>query len=366
MKVGLNGTCFNDRPSGAKQRFIGIYSELFNLMPDDEFVIFEPSDCKVGNWFNAHNVRSINTPIPSEGRIRKYLYGINFWKSSLLREKLDIFENFNQPIIKSPEGKTIQTIHDIRSISVSNSKFTSLISKYTHSRSIKKADHVLTVSSSMRDEILNFFPNANVSFIFNGINTSIFRNLIFDELEKVKKRFQLPSNFILLVGHFEKRKNYINFIKAIRSLKNIGKSYDVVIIGNDNGEKKNLKKQISKYNLGSNINLFSGLSDMEVVSIYSLSSLFAFASNYEGFGIPVLEAMAAKKPMILSNIPVFREITQNQVLFFDPQNADSIASTIDYAMLNLDHLKSNYDKRIVAFDFHNLALQMKDLYNSLK
>ena len=51
MKVGLNATCFNDRPSGAKQRFVGIYSELIKCLPDTEFVIYEPSDCRVGSWF---------------------------------------------------------------------------------------------------------------------------------------------------------------------------------------------------------------------------------------------------------------------------------------------------------------------------
>jgi len=367
MKVGLNGTCFNQRPSGAKQRFLGIYSKLFEIMPDDEFVIYEPIDCRVGDWFNLPNVKSIKTPIPSEGRLKKYFFGMNYWQTSLLKEKFDIFESFNQPIIKAPDGRTIQTIHDIRSISVSKSQIVNLFSKYTHSRSIQKADHVLTVSRAMRNEILDFFPEAKVSYIFNGINAKIFQNLSSDVLEKVKKTFNLPTEFILSVGHFEKRKNYINLVKAINLLKNKGRNYNVVIIGNDNGAKKNLEKLIQRYNLSSNIYLFSGLSDTEVISIYSLCSLFAFASNYEGFGIPVLEAMAAKKPMILSDLPVFREITQDQALFFNSQDIDSIASSIDEAMSNTEIFKKfnlNHEKRMCDFDFHNLALQMKDLYNS--
>jgi len=367
MKVGLNGTCFNQRPSGAKQRFVGIYSKLFEVMPNDEFVIYEPSDCRVGNWFNSPNVRSIKTPVPSEGRLKKYFSGINFWKSSLLNEKFDIFESFNQPIIKAPDGKTIQTIHDIRSLSASNSKWVNLVSKYTHSRSIQKADHVLTVSSAMRDEILEFFPDAKVSYIYNGINREVFKNLSLAQAEKVRKTFNLPSEFILSVGHFEERKNYINLVKAIKLLKEEGKNYYVVIIGNDNGAKKNLVKKIQEYNLLSNIHLFSGLSDIEVVSMYSLCSLFAFTSNYEGFGIPVLEAMAAKKPMILSDLPVFKEITQDQALFFNSQDIHSIASSINYAMSNtkiFNKFISNHEKRISDFDFHNLAIEMRDLYNS--
>ena len=79
MKIGLNATCFNNRPSGAKQRFIGLYTRLFKLMPDAEFVIFQPSDCNLEDWFSEPNIRFSNTPIPSEGRILKFIKGFNFW-----------------------------------------------------------------------------------------------------------------------------------------------------------------------------------------------------------------------------------------------------------------------------------------------
>ena len=276
MKIGLNATCFNQRPSGAKQRFVGIYSKLFTLMPNDEFVIYEPSDCMVGNWFESPNVKSIQTPIPSEGRLKKYLLGINYWRSALSNKKFDIFESFNQPMIKAPTGRTIQTIHDIRSLSASSSKLVKLVSKFTHARSIKKADHILTVSNSMKQEILEFFPAAQVSFIHNGINREIFENLSSSQLEHTDKTFNLPAEFILSVGHFEERKNYINLIKAIQLLKQQGKNYHVVIIGNDNGAKKNLEEVIKRYNLSENIHLFSGLSDIEVASVYSLCKLFIF------------------------------------------------------------------------------------------
>ena len=368
MKIGLNGTCFNQRPSGAKQRFVGIYSKLFELMPNDEFVIYEPSDCKIGDWFNSENVRSVKTPIPSEGRLKKYFLGINFWKSSLLNENFDIFESFNQPIIKPPNGITIQTIHDIRSISVSHSKWLNLISKYTHYRSIKKADHVLTVSSAMKKEILSFFPFAKVTYIFNGIDGDSYKNFSLEQINKVRDTLDLPPQFILSVGHFEDRKNYLNLIEAIRILKDKGKNFNVVIIGNDNGAKKHLEKIIQKYNLSDNVNLFSGLSDIEVACIYSQCNLFAFPSNYEGFGIPILEAMAANKPMILSDLPVFREITQDNALFFKGNDIDSICSAICKAMSDdkiFENFISNYSKRIHDFDFNNLALQLKSLYRSL-
>ena len=174
MKIGLNATCFNNRPSGAKQRFIGLYSQLFKIMHDDEFIIFQPSDCCLKKWFNQSNVRFLSTPIPSEGRILKYLQGSIFWKSLLKTEKLDMFECFNLPSILNPSGSTIQTIHDVRSLHINSIFIEKIISHYVHDKTVKRTDKIITVSETMKFEILNFFPNANVEILYNGIDLSEF------------------------------------------------------------------------------------------------------------------------------------------------------------------------------------------------
>ncbi len=80
LKIGLNATCLNDRPSGAKQRFVGIYGELVKRLPDAECVVYEPADYRVGAWFDgAPNVTARRTPLPSEGRVSKFLQGIGDW-----------------------------------------------------------------------------------------------------------------------------------------------------------------------------------------------------------------------------------------------------------------------------------------------
>ena len=82
MKIGLNATCINDKPTGAKQRFLGIYGELIKRLTEAEFVIYEPIDCRVGDWFgNAPNVSVKRTSLPSEGRMRKFVNGFSYWNN---------------------------------------------------------------------------------------------------------------------------------------------------------------------------------------------------------------------------------------------------------------------------------------------
>ena len=105
MKIGLNATCINDKPTGARQRLLGIYGELIKSLPEAEFVVYEPLDCRVGDWFGkAPNLSVRRSPLPSEGRSRKFINGLNYWHNALYKERLDIFEGLNLPLIKAPTG----------------------------------------------------------------------------------------------------------------------------------------------------------------------------------------------------------------------------------------------------------------------
>src|SRR5579872_4047421 len=115
LRIGLNATCFSDRPSGARQRFVGLYGEVIRRRPHDEFIIYEPADCRVASWFgDAANVVARVTPLPSTARARRPLAGISYWRNELRATSLDLFEMFNLPLVKAPDCPTLLTIHDLR------------------------------------------------------------------------------------------------------------------------------------------------------------------------------------------------------------------------------------------------------------
>ena len=114
--------------------------------------------------------------------------------------------------------------------------------------------------------------------------------------------------------------------------------------------------------------IINSASDFEIRCIYKLSSIFVSASLYEGFGIPVLEAMAAKVPFVLSDIEVFKEITSNEGIYFDPENTDSIINKILY-LINNNYEKKRLikyaEKRTDDFNFNQLACDLKKLYKKI-
>ncbi len=368
MKIGLNATCLNARPSGAKQRFIGIYGELVKRLPDAEFVIYEPRDCRVGTWFDgALNVIVRRTPVPSEGSARKLLSGLLYWHTALAREGFDIYEGLNLPLVKVPTGLTLLTIHDIRRRGSEYGVLERAAYRVILEKSLRAADHVITVSETMKAEILAFLPRVPISVIYNGLDLEAFDTVKESDLEAVRNKYSLPESFLLAVGHLEERKNYLRLIDAMVQLRDWGQPCNLVIIGNDSGHRKMIDAKIHAVGLTGQVQLLSGLSDHDVRVAYKLCSLLVFPSSYEGFGIPILEAMAAGRPMVLSDIPVFREITQDKGVYFPHDNSEAMAAAIETVLSSgcerarlIDYGK----ERVQAFSFQSLAGQLASLYTT--
>lgn len=369
LKVGLNATCLNDRPSGAKQRFIGIYGELIKLLPCVSFVIYEPSDCRVGQWFEgAPNVSARRTPILSEGRAQKFVSGLKYWHSALQHESFDFFERFNLPIVTAPAGRTLLTIHDIRRLHLRSGALERVAYKTYIGKSLRAADHVITVSETMKKEILGFFPGIPISVIYNGFESCELDPIPERDLCAFRRKFSLSEGFVLSVGHLEKRKNYLRLIDAMSLLSNRGRTYNLLIVGNDSGEKQAIKERVISANLSNRVQVLNNLSDIEVRCAYKLCKLFIFPSTYEGFGIPILEAMAASAPMVLSDIPVFREITEGKSIYFTPYDIEAMAFAIDQGLTSSSErsrLIEYGNKRVQDFSFQRLASQLAGLYKML-
>jgi len=369
LKIGLNATCFNDRPSGAKQRFVGIYGELVKRLPDTEFVIYEPVDCQVSAWFDgAPNVSARITPLPSQGRVRKFFGGLKYWDSALALDRFDIFEGLSLPLVKSATGKILLTIHDIRQLQQEYGALERAVYKAFLSRALRVADHVITVSEAMKEEILNFYPSTRISVIYNGLDAGVFDQVSESDMLAVRRKFDLSAEFIMAVGHFEKRKNYLTLIDAVERLRDRGSSCNLLIVGNDSGGKQEIQERIESAKLSGSVKLLSALTDLEVRCLYKLCRLFVFPSAYEGFGIPILEAMAAGCPMVLSDIPVFREITQDRGIYFPPQDVESLACEMERVLSSESEcarLVEYGNNRVKDFSFKSLAAQMECLYKSV-
>jgi glycosyltransferase involved in cell wall biosynthesis len=369
MRIGLNATCFDERPSGANQRFRNIYGALIRNNPDVEYVVYEPCDVPVASWFaDAPNVTARRTPVPSIGRLARLRAGAGFWRGTLKHDRLDMFEMFHLPLVEAADCPTILTVHDLRPVLPDRPLLQRLVAGAVLHRGFAHADRVITVSNVMRDEIEAFHPGSAVTTIYNGVDLRRFGALDPAAARSMLADWSLPDRFLLTVGHLEARKNLKVLVDAVAMLREGGRTIPLVIAGNDAGEKQHLEAQIARLGLGASITLVSQASDEQIRALYAAAHLVVFPSNYEGFGIPVIEAMASARALVLSDIAVFRELMQDSGSFFPPNDAAAAATAIAEAWTN-ESLRADMitfgRRRLEDFCFDRLAEQVSALHRSL-
>ncbi|MGX1100227.1 glycosyltransferase family 4 protein [Amorphus sp. MBR-141] len=366
MKIGLNATCFNERPSGARQRFLGLYLPAILALPDVHFVVYSAKDINAGRWFdNFDNVSIRRTPIPSEGRWNRIVSGLAYWPTTLRKDKLDLLEGFHLPPVSNPSGRMVMTIHDLRGIHPHIQYSRRSVYRTVVQHSIRRSDKILTVSDAMKREIESVFPDTQITRIYNGIDNAMFERIDDDEANRFIRDRQLPSDFLLTVGHYEIRKNYARLLDAIDLLNDQGLSIPLVIAGNDSGQFDELHNRVTEAGLEKQVVLLRNLDDNQIGWLYRKCRLFIFPSSYEGFGIPLLEAMAVRKPFLLSDIAVFRELSEDQGIYFPYDDSNAMASAIATLARSDDEQKRLVDYgsiRVKDFSFDTLSKELVSFY----
>lgn len=366
MRVGLNGTCFDDRPSGANQRFLGIYGALIRQRPDIEFIIYEPVDQRIAAWFgDAPNVSARVTPLPSAGRLARIRAGLGYWRHQLRTDRLDLFEAFNLPMVRAPDCPTILTIHDLRPALADAPRLARMLALPVMHHALARADRVIAVSDAVADEIRAFHPGAAVSTIYNGVDPAAFVPPALDTVAAVRTRHGLTGNYVLAVGHLERRKNLLLLIEAAARLRDRGRPCRLAIVGNDGGQRQAILERIAGYRLGDLVTVIERADDETVRALYAGCTLLAFPSRYEGFGIPVLEAMAMGRPMVLADTPVFRELTFGQGRYFPVDDPGAAADAIEAMAGDAAERARQISfgaARVADFSFDQLADEVAAMY----
>ena len=285
------------------------------------------------NFMNRHNVKeqiNYNIKIKQNKLIPYKIYNILTQKlkishNFLLGTKSDIYHFFNFTIPKNIKGKVIVTIYDTVFFSAPETMGDmKAISEYKYAA--ERSDLILTISESAKSDIIKHFnvDEKKIEIVTPGIDLEKYLHNYTDiELENVRKKYKLPENYILYLGTIEPRKNIERTIKAfIKYKKEVKDDLKFVIVGGKGWKYDNIMKLIES--MGTDIILTGYIDEEDKIPIYKLAQLFAFPSLYEGFGMPVLEAMAAGVPVVTSNVSSLPEVAGDAAILVNPLNEDEI------------------------------------------
>jgi len=368
--ISYNATCFNTRFSGANQRFFTLYRDLIKSLPNYQFIIYEPCDYSFKNIFKKNkNIIFIKSKIKNDSSRFAKAVNLILYKKFFFSKSFNIGEVFNLPFINNKNKNIIFTIHDLRYHYFYKNSLTSYFYRFIFYLCIKNINNLIVVSNSMKKQVKTIFPQKKITVIPNNVELNKFKyNKVY--AKNVLKKFIIKNKYLLSIGHIEERKNYINLLKAfaIFSKRHIDCSLIIVgFVGQKNIRDK-LLTHIKINNLSSKVLLLDDVNETEKIILYKHAELFVFPSKYEGFGIPILEAMSLRCPLVLSDIPVFKEITENKLFYFDPNKPQSIEKVLSSVFSSKTKKKfciSYGLNRVKDFSIKKNRKKLLDLYKEI-
>jgi len=229
----------------------------------------------------------------------------------------------------------------------------------------QECDLIICVSENTKQDAMEILkiPEKKLKVIYEAPDSIYFpRNQ--DEVEKVKNKFKINGDYLLCVGTREPRKNIDRVLMAFVEISRAYPELSLVIAGKYGWGDKKLKVKSEKLK----VRILGFVEKEDLASLYSGAEAFVYPSLYEGFGLPILEAMACGCPVITSNIGSMRELAAGFSVLVDPQSTDSIAENILKLLKNNDlrqELKIKGLKRAGEFSWEKAALQTLEAYRGL-
>jgi glycosyltransferase involved in cell wall biosynthesis len=330
MKIGFDAKRAFFNISGLGNYSRNVLRALYTYFPENEYVLYTPSG-KGSLFKGAEGKFIIKEP---SGFIYRNFPG--YWRSFSLagqvkRDKPDIFHGLSHELpynINKSGIKTAVTVHDLIFL-----RFPHLY-RYADRKIYQRkfryacqiADLVIAVSKQTADDIKNFFgiDESRIKVIYQGCNPVFRKELNNAEKEGIRKKYGFPESYVLYVGTIEERKNLLSLIRAMDA----GKlKLPLVVIGARTGYYKKVKKYIDQ---GKNREVYflESIVNEDLPAIYQAAHVFVYPSVFEGFGIPVIEALYSKTPVITSKYGCFPEAGGPSSLYVDPVNVEELADAI--------------------------------------
>lgn len=299
----------------------------------------------------------------------------NLWRQmnilkDLRKDQIQIFHGLSGELpwgLHKKNIKSIVTIHDL--IFLRYPEFYSFFDKKIHTKKFsyaaKKADVVVAVSEQTKKDIVEFFgvKPSRIQVIYQGCHRAFKKSFSQEEKENVLKKYGLPREYILNVGTIEVRKNVLIAVKAIRDI-----DTHLVIVGSETPYAREVKAYIKTHNLEKKVSFLKNLSVEELAMLNQEAQLVIYPSLFEGFGIPIIEALYSKTPVITSNYGCFPEAGGPHSAYIDPTNEEDVAANIKRILSDKNLQQSMSEKGfayVQKFNDEAIATQFMAIYKNI-
>ena len=272
-----------------------------------------------------------------------------------------------------PCTKALLTVHDLSYVRVPEAASPGLKAYLDRvvPASVARADFVVADSQATKDDLIDLYrvSESKVSVLLSGVDSRFRREKDAKVLLTTRTRYKIGmSPYIFSVGTVQPRKNYGRLIQALALLRVSGYDIDLVIAGGRGWLEDPIYATINTTGMQDHVHFIGFADEADLPALYSAAYCCALPSLYEGFGLPILEAMACGTPVITSNISSLPEVAGDAAITVDPYNLDAITDAIKHLLddtsLYQAYVQKGYE-RAKQFTWDNSARQLREIYAKL-
>lgn len=342
---------------------------LHQFHPENQYTLFtsKRKDTEFNHFVSEHPELIVHEPesfLDKKFRSRWRSYGITHQLKDI-----DVYHGLSNELpfnISEFKGKKIVSIHDL--IFLRYPHLYPYIDRKIYNKKFRHAcdvaDHIIAISEESKRDIEKYYfiPESKITVLHQSCDLRFFETATQAQRAAVQAKHQLPPEYLLYVGTIEERKNLLSLIKALKLVKDI----PLVVVGKKKAYYNKVNKFLEENGLRTRVHFTDNVENSELPAVYQLAKLFIFPSIFEGFGIPIIEALCSRVPVITTKGGCFSEAGGPASVYIDPENSIEMAEKINYLLNNeakrTEMARSGFE---YARRFHpsEVARHLIDLYN---
>ena len=365
MRVAFDAGPILSSYSGIGQYVRGLFPAMFKRAHSIEWMAYTSSKISA-QTFPLHPHSQVSWKYPES----RWSFGL----SKRERSQPHIFHGTNFKAPNYGQKCTVLTIHDLwlaRNPHYSKKLFGEALSSWQLGIRAKRVSRVIAVSQFSSREIQEVFhlPSERIAVISHGCSPDMFPGREEQKFREVRARLQLPARpFILFVGGAEPRKNHTVLFEAFSRSARLVKSFSLVVVGEVQSRGANLLRTARTLGISDSVCCPGYVSVEDLRLLYSHAESFVFPSLYEGFGIPLLDAMACGAPVIAGTGSALPEVGGDAVLYVNPQDPEQLGAEMERLVSDRElqeHLRNKGFERVKQFTWDRAAQETLNLYQEV-
>ena len=373
MKIGFDAkrTIQNNTGLGNYSRYVvEIMSRFYE---ENSYLLYAPKNRENPRLENIRTRKNVFFRFP----VSCWKCFSSFWrtysvKKDLKKEQITVFHGLSNelPIRINRTGiPSVVSIHDLIFLRYPN--FYKPIDRWIYNlkfrHACKVADIIIAVSECTKRDIISYYgiSEEKIRVVYQGCHSNFKQIVSQDWKEKIRQKYALPEKFLLYVGSIEERKNLLLIVKA---LKYLDENIHLVVAGKKTRYQTTVEKYMTEQRLSEKVHFHHHVLFDDLPSFYQLAQIFVLPSRYEGFGIPVIEALTSGTPVIAARGSCLEEAGGEHTLYIDPDNETELADKINLILSDVqlaNQMSEQGKKYVERFSDETIAKELMFIYQSI-